>query len=61
MTGRSLPPVARPVVALLALCIERTLAMNLTIWAEAATGLALAMCCLGLMAQRLGRSPSPAS
>lgn len=45
----------------LALCIEHTLAMNLTIWAEAVTGLALATCCLGLMAPRLRRPPWPAS
>ncbi len=45
----------------LALCFEHTLAMNLTIWAEAATGLALATCCLGLMAQRLQRASWPAS
>lgn len=29
----------------LALCSEHTLATNITIWAEAATGLGLALCC----------------
>jgi hypothetical protein len=45
----------------LALCVEHTLAMNLTIWAEAATGVALAAGCLLALLQRLRRVPWPAS
>lgn len=43
----------------LALCSEHTLAMNLTIWAEALTGLALALCCAVLASRMLvaGRRP----
>ena len=37
----------------LALCSEHTLATNLTIWAEAATGAALAICCGVLIAANL--------
>jgi hypothetical protein len=37
----------------LALCSEHTLATNLTIWAEAATGAALAICCGAFIASNL--------
>jgi hypothetical protein len=37
----------------LALCSEHTLATNITIWSEAATGLALALCCAVLLSRRL--------
>ena len=37
----------------LALCSEHTLATNLTIWAEAATGAALAICCGVLISANL--------
>ena len=45
----------------LALCSEHTLAMNLTIWAEAAAGLALAGGCLVTLIQQLRKAPWPAS
>jgi hypothetical protein len=37
----------------LALCSEHTLATNLTIWAEALTGLVLALCCVVLASRML--------
>lgn len=37
----------------LALCSEHTLATNATIWSEAATGLALALCAAVLLARRI--------
>lgn len=45
----------------LALCVEHTLAMNLTIWAEAGTGVALAVGCVVALLQRLRFAPWPAS
>ncbi len=36
----------------LALCVEHTFAMNATIWAEAATGVALAAMCAVFMVRR---------
>ena len=41
----------------LALCSEHTLATNLTIWAEAATGAALAICCGAFIASNLHARP----
>jgi hypothetical protein len=37
----------------LALCSEHTLATNVTIWAEAITGIALAVCCAAIIGKRL--------
>ena len=42
----------------LALCSEHTLATNVTIWAEAVTGVALAACCGAFIAQAQYRKSS---